>query len=313
MSQSHLIECHEHVIQCMKRMASCRPHNKHNLLKLATLKKQNGYPEWQIIQKLSLGQHNPDQQKVSFNSSGQYEVTQRSKARKSTVNLHGDHIEAYYNTLSTEDKTIKQKKIHNIAQKWWRELTEEAHNIIRQNPHLRQADYSRLFGIKQYDENNWTTYSILNKFLELGLVQKDDKTFEVVKGFEYQRLSYDAANYTHRYSMGEAQILDWCIRNNITYQQQVTYKGLKHKKSLYYDYLLSFDDGQELLIEYDGIQHYQYVPYFHKTLDHYHEACLRDQIKNKWAENHEIPLCRIKWDEDIDATLDSYIDENSPE
>jgi hypothetical protein len=64
-------------------------------------------------------------------------------------------------------------------------------------------------------------------------------------------------------------------------------------------------------VEYDGIQHTKFVPYFHKTIEQYNEACYRDELKNDWANDNAYLLCRIPWDADVHATLDEFVKEYS--
>jgi hypothetical protein len=68
-----------------------------------------------------------------------------------------------------------------------------------------------------------------------------------------------------------------------------------HKKSL-------------VLVEYDDIQHEEFIPYFHRTETMFNEAMRRDELKNMYAKNHNIPLLRITYkDKDVEYVLLSFI------
>jgi len=63
------------------------------------------------------------------------------------------------------------------------------------------------------------------------------------------------------------------------------------------------------LIEYDDIQHEKFIPYFHKTDMEFNNAMRRDEMKNIYAKNNNIPLLRITYkDENIKEKLLSFIE-----
>ena len=104
-------------------------------------------------------------------------------------------------------------------------------------------------------------------------------------------------------SVGENKIRLYFQKNNIIFEEQKTYPSCKFKKSLRFDFYLP---KQNILIEFDGIQHFpeeikrEYkIPFqdFDKLL-----KC--DKIKTEWARNNNIPLLRIKYDADIENILD---------
>jgi hypothetical protein len=54
-----------------------------------------------------------------------------------------------------------------------------------------------------------------------------------------------------------------------------------YKGALYCDFLLP---TEKLLIEVHGVQHYQYIQHFHKSLQGFAMAKKRDSLKQEWAE-----------------------------
>jgi very-short-patch-repair endonuclease len=54
-----------------------------------------------------------------------------------------------------------------------------------------------------------------------------------------------------------------------------------------------------LAIEYDGEQHFKFIPFFHKTIEKFHEQQQRDILKNKLLKENHINLIRIKYNEEI--------------
>lgn len=62
-------------------------------------------------------------------------------------------------------------------------------------------------------------------------------------------------------------------------------------RQLSYDFYLI---KENILIECNGIQHYKFTPYFHKTLHDFHKQLHHDWLKRKYAREHNIELIIIK-------------------
>lgn len=98
------------------------------------------------------------------------------------------------------------------------------------------------------------------------------------------------------------------------YKEQETYKGLffKSKKNELISDGTVYDKSGNLLfvIEYDGIQHYEYRPFFHKTEDDFEEQKVKDYLKDEYCKNKNIYLLRVPYWEynNINKVLDNYID-----
>lgn len=103
-------------------------------------------------------------------------------------------------------------------------------------------------------------------------------------------------------SIGELNIKKLLIDNNIPFQEQISFSDLKNQKSLRYDFGIYNFNGQLIrLIEFDGIQHFISQDYFTQSLQ---EIQQNDQIKNRYAQLHNIPLVRIPYTERDKITLD---------
>ena len=97
-----------------------------------------------------------------------------------------------------------------------------------------------------------------------------------------------------KHSIGELNINKVLSNNNIKYKTQYTNKNLQTTKGGYlrYDFaLLNEQDEVIRLIEFDGPQHSQDFDYFGK----HEEIAKRDQLKNQYAKNNNIPLVRIPY------------------
>ena len=97
-------------------------------------------------------------------------------------------------------------------------------------------------------------------------------------------------------SSGEMTIKLLLENNNITYEQEKIFKDCYYKNvkcKCRFDFFVN----NEYLIEFDGVQHFKD---FSNTSSWFDENSLseikaRDSYKNKWCEEHKIPLIRIPY------------------
>lgn len=98
-------------------------------------------------------------------------------------------------------------------------------------------------------------------------------------------------------SHGEEKIQQILEENNIKYiYNKGIFKDLKstNNRVLRYDFIL-LDDNQIpfRLVEFDGQQHFETIPFFERS--HNNSNMERDKIKNNYALNNNIPLVRIPY------------------
>ena len=113
-------------------------------------------------------------------------------------------------------------------------------------------------------------------------------------------------------SKGEKRIREYLINkkgysiNNIIQWTQKKYNDLKDKYLLSYDFYLEQDN---LLIEYNGIQHYKYKKRFYKTPHDFHIQLHHDWLKRKYAKKHGIKLLVISYKEfdNIETILENNV------
>lgn len=95
-------------------------------------------------------------------------------------------------------------------------------------------------------------------------------------------------------SKGEEKIKETLDKLGIKYVFQATFEGLRHKGSLAYDF---FIPSINLLIEFDGEQHYRPIEWFGGE-ESFKESKIRDGIKNDYAKVNGFELLRIPyWNE----------------
>lgn len=105
-------------------------------------------------------------------------------------------------------------------------------------------------------------------------------------------------------SVGEEKIAQFLQKHNILYTQQYIFPHTLYR----YDFaLLNNDNSIKALIEYNGIQHYQYKEFTHgwNTKENFNLTQQRDKEKLALANSHNIPLYIIPyWDIDnLDTIL----------
>jgi very-short-patch-repair endonuclease len=95
-------------------------------------------------------------------------------------------------------------------------------------------------------------------------------------------------------SKGEKLIYEWLKENNISFKQEYLVKFpyiIKKKPYVFIDFYLP---KHNIFIEYNGRQHYEYTPYFHKSevdfeLQKFRDVTVRNYCKNKGITLIEIP------------------------
>lgn len=94
-------------------------------------------------------------------------------------------------------------------------------------------------------------------------------------------------------SAGEQKIKNILDSFNIKYFQQYP---LKDSRQLFDFFLPDYN----LTIEYNGRQHYEYIPFFHKTQDGFKNQLERDEKKRLYCKQNNISLLEISYKQDND-------------
>lgn len=100
-------------------------------------------------------------------------------------------------------------------------------------------------------------------------------------------------------SKGEKLIYEWLKENNISFKQEYLVKFpyiVKKKPFVFIDFYLP---KHNIFIEYNGKQHYEYTPFFHKSeidfkLQEFRDITVRNYCKNKDITLIEIPYTMSK-------------------
>lgn len=100
-------------------------------------------------------------------------------------------------------------------------------------------------------------------------------------------------------SKGEKKIERLLSSAHIRFEKEYSFPDLfgYKKVPLRYDFAVFSKGRLVCLIEVDGQQHFQYTPYFHKTVTAFRRQQEWDRRKNKYCLLHNIPLIRVPyWD-----------------
>lgn len=91
-------------------------------------------------------------------------------------------------------------------------------------------------------------------------------------------------------SKGEEKIFNYLTENNIIFVQQKTFNDCRDKDLLKFDFMVTINN-ENILIEYDGEYHDKPISGEEKLKDQQR----KDNIKNKYCEDNNIPLIRIHY------------------
>jgi predicted Zn-ribbon and HTH transcriptional regulator len=108
-------------------------------------------------------------------------------------------------------------------------------------------------------------------------------------------------------SKGEKIIHNWLKDKNIEFENEFVIEKCKNINYLPFDFKIETDDDF-ILLEYDGIQHYQPIDYF-GGIERFKKQKENDEIKNIFCNENNIKLIRIPyWEkENIEKILEEKI------
>jgi hypothetical protein len=164
----------------------------------------------------------------------------------------------------------------------------------RPRPHVRRAHWHNYWcgsGIDKYLELKWIEPTYCNGSL-------DDIVTSV-------NLVSDKENL----STGEDLIAQYLTKMNVPFDREYTVNIKNHNRR--FDFLVHFK-GKDLLIEFDGEQHFKPVEMFGGEAE-FKARQIADWDKNKYAKQHKIPLLRIRYDQIgiIPSLIDKFLEHPS--
>jgi len=154
---------------------------------------------------------------------------------------------------------------------------------------------------KQVHSNKYD-YSLVdykNNKTKIKIICPEHGIFEQIPSSHLQKIGCPVCNE----SKGEKIITKYLNNKNIKFLSQYTFAGCKNIKLLSFDFYLP---NKNILIEYDGEQHFKPIRFF-GGIEKYKKQIINDDIKNEYCKKNNIKLYRIRYDEDIKLKLKELI------
>ena len=140
--------------------------------------------------------------------------------------------------------------------------------------------------LKNYKE--WNSMDVENKLLNTDDDKNVKKSKPKIKG-KYENKCREV--FENIFKTEFSKIRPSFLRNN------------KTGKNMELD---GYNSDLKLAFEYQGQQHYNFSPYFHKTEEKFAEQVYRDKLKKELCEKNEIKLVEIPFNIEYDD-LENYI------
>ena len=144
---------------------------------------------------------------------------------------------------------------------------------------------------------------LCNKNSKTKLCKKHDKTYvwdSKLQGYRLKKRNtgsrYTQANF-HKTETNLVKLIEHLYGKSKVCTSFHPKWALSPKNVLYeYDIYVP---SENLLIEYNGRQHYEFVPFFHKTTVRFKRQQQRDKLKSQLAESHGYRLVTFKYTDPI--------------
>ena len=104
-------------------------------------------------------------------------------------------------------------------------------------------------------------------------------------------------------SRGEQEVRKFLEENGISFEAEKKFIGCKNVEPLRFDFYLP---DHNVLIEYQGIQHYEPVEFFGGE-QAFEKLKKRDKIKREWSRDSSFELVLIKYDVDVSQQLQKIV------
>lgn len=101
----------------------------------------------------------------------------------------------------------------------------------------------------------------------------------------------------HKLSKGEAFVKAWLDINNLKYipQYHVSVpKNIRPSGNCYVDFMV-IRNKKKFVIEYNGRQHYEFVPKFHRSKADFDAQLVRDAYIKTWCDKEDITFIEIPY------------------
>jgi very-short-patch-repair endonuclease len=197
-----------------------------------------------------------------------------------------------YNVLSEKERIVNAKTILDG------ELSKKDNDVLRNTVDYDEAKRRvNELDIKSFRE--YKKWHVRTKQTEMPSNPHRVYVDRWISHFEF--FNTDKMDYM---SVGERRIYNYLERKNIEFVWQKKFKDCKDKRQLPFDfYLLKYN----LIVEFDGIQHYEITSRFgeeslEKTQKH-------DRIKNKYCADNKINIFRLSYEDLSNNMIEWMLDD----
>lgn len=188
------------------------------------------------------------------------------------------------------------------------------HGVFEQTPHQHINQKQRCpgcFGTKKFtteefieksklihgDKYNYNITNYINYKTPLKIICLKHGIFEITPSHHLRKDNPQGCSVCAE-SNGERSIRIWLEKHNYILNRDFVktqkFKDLKDKNFLSYDFYIPL---KNLLIEFNGKQHYEWVKNLQPTLHDFHKQLHHDWLKRKYAKEHGIRLLTISYKE----------------
>lgn len=217
------------------------------------------------------------------------------------------------------DLPIKGEKYINNRTKI-KHLCRQCGSIYEQapKPHLKGQGCPTCGALKRAESRRKTTKHYIKECIHLGLdlpiedyvnaktpIKHKCKNGHIYKQRPESKLSYSLGCPCCSQSHGEKYIQKYLDKHNIPYIAQKKFNGLKDKQPLSYDFYLP---KQNVLIEYQGIQHFESVSFDGKVSSDLEKQQYHDKLKREYAKNNGYKLLEPTYSLDTQDKVNRYLD-----
>ncbi|ALN97867.1 hypothetical protein Bp8pS_188 [Bacillus phage vB_BpuM-BpSp] len=230
--------------------------------------------------------------------------------KKSNKRLdHNDYLKKFYSKWNIEDYEVVGKftkmsdKIEILCKKCNKTWFPTADNMIYRNKKGCKDCYGKntytVESVKLLIEKEYTIHSVFQKSgHSYGVFSHnciDDSIFDFTMRITdmLSKHNQGCPNCKNLYKDSKAvrDLREFFKDNNISYIEEYKFNSLKNINHLLFDfYLPSYD----LLIEYDGVQHFK--PTYGQ--ENFEKQLKRDKLKDKFCKENDKKLIRISYKED---------------
>lgn len=236
-----------------------------------------------------------------------------SKQERYTTKSFIDKANSIHKNYYTYDKVVFKSIKHKII------ITCPIHGDFKQDPHNHLKGYNciKCSGFYMDKETFIEKCNKIhnNKYGYNNVIYKNQNTKIDILCYKHGMFSQIPSSHLHgksgcprcKSSIGENLIENILIENKLIYKKQYTFKNLKYKKLLKFDFGILENNKLKYLIEYNGIQHYEFVEFIHKYESKFYESKIRDEMKIEFCLKNNIKLYIIKYNESIFDKLKKII------